>query len=137
MMNFIRAAEAVGLGACPISAVRNRPQEVSELLGLPDWVFPVAGLAVGYPAETGRISARLPLEVTVHVDRYDEADLQSKIDAYDRRRRELQPYRKQRHCERYGETESYGWSEDKARQYAVPERADFGAFIRAKRFRLD
>lgn len=137
MMNFIRAAEAVGLGACPISAVRNRPREVSGLLGLPDWVFPVAGLAVGYPAETGRISARLPLEVTVHVDRHDETDLQSKIDAYDRRRRELQPYRKQRHRERYGETESYGWSEDKARQYAVPERADFGAFIRAKRFRLD
>lgn len=136
MMNFIRAAEAVGLGACPISAVRNHPHEVSRLLALPDWVFPVAGLTVGYPAEPGRISARLPLEVTVHVDRYDETDLQQKIDAYDRRRHELQPYRWQRHSERYGESEFYGWSEDKARQYSVPERADFGAFIRAKRFNL-
>jgi nitroreductase/FMN reductase [NAD(P)H] len=136
MMNFIRAAEAVGLGACPISAVRNHPHELSRLLALPDWVFPVAGLAVGYPAEAGRISARLPLEVTVHVDRYDETDLQQKIEAYDRRRRELQPYRRQRQSERYGESEGYGWSEDKARQYAVPERADFGAFVRAKRFNL-
>jgi FMN reductase [NAD(P)H] len=136
MMNFIRAAEAVGLGACPISAVRNRPHEVSRLLALPDGVFPVAGLCLGYPAEPGRISARLPLEVTVHVNRYDETDLQRKIDAYDRRRRKLQPYRKQRHTERYGESEPYGWSEDKARQYAVAERADFGAFIRAKRFSL-
>jgi nitroreductase len=136
MMNFIRAAEAVGLGACPISAVRNHPHEVSRLLALPDWVFPVAGLCVGYPAEAGRISARLPLEVTVHVNRYDETDLQRKIDAYDRRRRDLQPYRRQRHRERYGECEAYGWSEDKARQYAVPERADFGEFIRAKRFSL-
>jgi FMN reductase [NAD(P)H] len=136
MMNFIRAAEAVGLGACPISAVRNRPQELSRLLALPDWVFPVAGLTVGHPAEAGRISARLPLEVTVHRDRYDETDLQRKIDAYDRRRRELQPYRRQRHSERYGESDVYGWSEDKARQYAVPERADFGAFVRAKRFNL-
>jgi nitroreductase/FMN reductase [NAD(P)H] len=136
MMNFIRAAEAVGLGACPISAVRNHPHELSRLLALPDWVFPVAGLAVGYPAEAGRISARLPLEVTVHVDRYDETDLQQKIEAYDRRRRELQPYRRQRHSERYGKSEGYGWSEDKARQYAVPERADFGAFVRAKRFNL-
>jgi nitroreductase/FMN reductase [NAD(P)H] len=31
----------------------------------------------------------------------------------------------------------YGWSEDKARQYAVPERADFGAYVRARGFRLD
>ena len=137
MMNFIRAAEAVGLGACPISAVRNHPHEVSNLLALPDWVFPVAGLTVGYPAETGRISARLPLEVTVHVDRHDERALERRIDDYDRRRRELQPYRRQRHSGRYEDVPDYGWSEDKARQYAVPERADFGAFIRAKRFRLD
>jgi nitroreductase/FMN reductase [NAD(P)H] len=137
MMNFIRAAEAAGLGACPISAVRNHPHEVSRLLALPDWVFPVAGLTVGYPAEMRPISARLPLEVTVHVDRYDETALESRIDAYDRRRHELQPYRRQRHVERHGESAFYGWSEDKARQYAVPERADFGDFIRSKRFRLD
>jgi FMN reductase [NAD(P)H] len=136
MTTFIRAAEAVGLGACPISAVRNHPHEVSQLLELPDWVFPVAGLCVGYPAEPGRISARLPLEVTVHVDRHDEANIKEKIDAYDRRRHGLQPYRKQRRAERYGTAEFYGWSEDKARQYAVPERADFGAFIRGKGFSL-
>src|SRR6476661_4847722 len=71
MTTFIRAAEAVGLGACPISGIRNKPREVSALLGLPDWVFPVAGLTAGYPAQQARISARLPLSVTVHVDRYD------------------------------------------------------------------
>ena len=136
MMSFIRAAEAAGLGACPISAVRNRPKEVSALLGLPDWVFPVAGLCVGYPAETGSISPRLPLEVTVHVDRYDESRLQEKIDAYDHRRHALQPYRRQRHADRYENSAFYGWSEDKVRQYSVPERADFGAFIRGKGFSL-
>jgi FMN reductase [NAD(P)H] len=36
-----------------------------------------------------------------------------------------------------GEAEFYGWSEDKARQYAEPLRADFGAFLRAKGFCLD
>jgi FMN reductase [NAD(P)H] len=136
MMTFIRAAEAAGLGACPISAVRNQPREVSRLLGLPAQVFPVAGLAVGYPAEPGRISARLPLGVTVHVDRYDESGLNEKIDAYDRRRHALQPYRRQRHPDRYADVAFYGWSEDKARQYAVPEREDFGAFIRERGFTL-
>lgn len=136
MTTFIRAAEAVGLGTCPISAVRNHSNEVSRLLELPDWVFPVAGLCVGYPAEPGRISARLPLDVTVHVDGYDETNIKEKIDAYDRRRHELQPYRKQRHVEHYGKAAFYGWSEDKARQYAVSERADFGTFIRQKGFSL-
>ena len=134
---FIRAAEAVGLGACPISAIRNRPREVSALLELPDWVFPMAGLALGHPAQSGRITPRLPLAATVHVDRYDESRAQEHIEAYDRRRHALMPYRKQRRIERYGEVAFYGWSEDKARQYSTPERADFGAFIREKKFRLD
>jgi nitroreductase/FMN reductase [NAD(P)H] len=137
MMSFIRAAEAVGLGACPISHVRNHPHDLSRLLALPDWVFPVAGLCVGYPAEPGRITPRLPLEVTVHVDSFDESGVREKIEAYDRRRHALLPYRKQRYPDRYPPADSYGWSEDKARQYSVPERADFGAFIRSKRFNLE
>ena len=136
MTTFIRAAEAVGLGACPISAVRNRPREVSELLALPDHVFPMAGLVVGYPGEERSIAPRLPLEATVHVDRYDESRVRENVDAYDRRRHALLPMGKQRGTERWGKAEFYGWSEDKARQYAVPERVDFGAFIRGHGFSL-
>ena len=47
------------------------------------------------------------------------------------------PYRSQRDVARFGAASFYGWSEDKARQYAEPLRADFGAFVRAKGFRLD
>jgi FMN reductase [NAD(P)H] len=136
MMSFIRAAEAAGLGACPISAVRNRCAEVGDLLGLPEGVFPVAGLCVGYPAEAGRISPRLPLEATVHVDRYHDAGMREKVDRYDRRRHALQPYRRQRHSDRYPDVALYGWSEDKIRQYSVPERTDFGAYIRKQGFSL-
>ena len=137
MTTFIRAAEAVGLGTCPISVIRNHPHEVSRLLELPNGVFPVAGLALGYPAENGRITPRLPLEVTVHVDRFDDTRVRERIEEYDRRRHQLMPYRKQRRVRRFGEAEFYGWSEDKARQYGVPERADWGAFIRSKGFSLD
>jgi nitroreductase/FMN reductase [NAD(P)H] len=136
MMSFIRAAEAVGLGACPVSHVRNHPHELARLLALPDGVFPVAGLCVGYPAEPGRITPRLPLEVTVHVDRYDETGIRERIDGYDRRRHVLAPYRKQRYADRYVTVDFYGWSEDKARQYSVSERADFGAYIREIGFSL-
>jgi len=136
MMSFIRAAEAVGLGACPISHVRNHAEVTSRALELPEGVFPVAGLCVGYPAEAGRITPRLPLEVTVQVDHYDESGLRQKLESYDRRRHELLPYRKQRDAGRYASVELYGWSEDKARQCSVPERENFGAFIRGHGFSL-
>ncbi len=117
--------------------IRNRAAEVSELLGLPQHVFPVAGLGVGWPAVAPKQSMRLPLEVTVHRNGYREDDLREAIDGYDRRREAAQPYREQRSVETFGKSAAYGWSEDKARQYAVPERADFGAYIRARGFKLD
>jgi nitroreductase len=132
----VAAAEAVGLGCCPISAMRNRAQEISDLLGLPDHVFPVAGLALGWPAEEGVISLRLPLAATVHTDRFGDAAIRAEVEAYDARRAAVQPYARQRHAADYGETAGYGWSEDKARQYSKRERADFGAFVRRKGFDL-
>ncbi len=134
---FVIAAEAEGLGVCPISAVRNHSAKLSELLKLPDHVFPVAGLAVGYPAETPDISMRLPLSVTVHHNAYQEGGLDAAIADYDRRREKAQPYAAQRGVKKFGMAETYGWSEDKARQYAQPERADFGAYVRRIGFRLD
>jgi nitroreductase/FMN reductase [NAD(P)H] len=134
---FVLAAEAQGLGACPISVIRNRAAAVSELLHLPQHVFPVAGLGVGWPAVAPKQSMRLPLEVTVHRNGYQEGDVRSAIDGYDRRREAAQPYREQRSTDVFGTATPYGWSEDKARQYAMSERADFGAYIRARGFRLD
>ena len=49
----------------------------------------------------------------------------------------LQPYGKQRHTTTFGAATFYGWSEDKARQYSVGERQNFGAFVRRKPFVLD
>ena len=136
MMNFIRAAEAAQLGTCPISAIRNAVEITSRELELPEGVFPVAGLCLGYPVSPGHISPRLPLDVTVHTDRYDEASLREQIESYDRRRHANHPYGKQRRTAQFGAADFYGWSEDKARQYAEPERADFGAYIRRQGFSL-
>lgn len=134
---FVTAAEAIGLGCCPISAVRNEASAVSELLGLPNHVFPFAGLAIGYPSNPTTLSQRLPLHVTCHVDRYQEDDLQNAVASYDATRRSAQPYEKQRFSKTFGETDTYSWSDDKVRQYSRPERAGFGDYVRDKGFKLD
>jgi nitroreductase len=135
LQTCILAAETVGLGTCPISVLRNRIAKVGEILALPDLVFPVAGLCLGYPAQPGFISMRLPLEATVHIDRYDEAGLAEAVDGYDRRRDARHSLKdRQRAPERFGSADFYGWSEDKARQAADPEGAGFAAWLKAHGF---
>lgn len=139
MQTFILAAEAAGLGTCPISVIRNRVGEVAEILGLPDQVFPVAGLCVGRPAGPGHISLRLPRSVTVHRDRYDDSGLAAGIEDYDRRRDAVHaiPATQHRSVGEFGPAAFYGWSEDKARQAAKPEGAAFPVHLRRHGFTLD
>jgi FMN reductase [NAD(P)H] len=139
LQTFILAAETVGLGCCPISVIRNHAPAVAEILALPDKVFPVAGLSIGYPAIAGHISMRLPLEVTVHPGHYDDQQLGEAIDPYDRRRdaRYSLPREQQRSPDVFGYAAFYGWSEDKARQAARPEGVSFPAYLRARGFTLD
>jgi FMN reductase [NAD(P)H] len=139
MQTFVLAAETAGLGCCPISALRNHADAVAAILRLPDKVFPVAGLCAGYPAATGYISMRLPLAVTLHPDRYDDADLGVAVQAYDIRRnaRYAIPCDQQRSPEVFGDAAFYGWSEDKARQATVPEGQSFPAYLRARGFNLE
>ena len=115
---FVSAAELAGLGTCPISQVRDHVARIDELLALPDWVVPVAGLALGYPEAKEPLSARLALSATVHTDRYDTAAVERELDAYDSRR-------------------GRDWSGDKVRQYTTVWRADFGAHVRRKKYRLE
>jgi len=114
---FVAAAELAGLGTCPISQIRDHVSKIDQLLELPEWVVPVAGLALGYPEQKEPLSARLSLSATVHTDRYDRAAVERELDAYDARR-------------------GRDWSGDKVKQYSTVWRADFGAHVRKKRFEV-
>ncbi|MCG6889976.1 MAG: nitroreductase family protein [Gammaproteobacteria bacterium] len=138
MQTFIIAAESYGLGCCPVSEIRNHIQLLSGELELPQHVFPVAGLCVGWPQDTPGISLRLPLTTTVHRDRYDDANLFDAVADYDLRREKVDrtPAAQQRLVEDLGVAENYGWSENRTRQYSRPARADFGGYIRRQGFDL-
>jgi hypothetical protein len=76
----------MGLGICYIGALRNDPAGVKELLELPDGVFGVFGLCIGYPAEEAKaeIKPRLAPSSVWFRERYDaEAD----VAEYDERMR--------------------------------------------------
>ena len=138
MQTFIIAAESYGLGCCPVSEVRNQIQLLSEELELPQHVFPVAGLCVGWPQSQPEISMRLPMTTTVHVDRYDDTNLFDDVADYDRRREKIEqtPADQQRFVEELGVADNYGWSENRSRQYSRPARADFGRYLRRQGFNL-
>jgi nitroreductase/FMN reductase [NAD(P)H] len=139
MQAFLTAAESEGLGCCPLSLIRNRIDALGDLLALPAGVFPVAGLAVGHPDGEARLSMRLPPAAIVHTDRYDASGFEAELAAYDARRTAAEPVApaKQRYPERWGTIEHYTWSEDKARQYSVPERHNFGPWVRGQGFGLE
>jgi nitroreductase/FMN reductase [NAD(P)H] len=129
----IMAAETAGLGTCPISYVRNHLPLIGTLFGLPDGVFPVAGLTLGFPAARNDASPRLPQAVVVHQERYDDAGLAAALPAYDA----LRPPGKPRYPEVHGpKPEGCRWSENAARQLSVPERAGFRAWLAGKGINL-
>jgi nitroreductase len=139
MQTMILCAESAGLGACPISVIRNEIDKVAAILKLPDLVFPVAGLCLGYPQGEGHVSLRLPRRATTHSDSYGDSALSDAIDDYDRRRnaRHAIPRDQQRSNAEFGEAAFYGWSEDKARQAAKAEGAAFPPYLRSHGFTLD
>jgi FMN reductase [NAD(P)H] len=138
MAQFMAAADAVGLGTCPISYVRSHIERVSPLLGLPAGVYPVAGLSIGWPVFRRPVSMRLPPSVVVHRERYDDSALDTEIAAYDQRRNARDPVAAGglKNNDVYPPRDGVGWSENVARQLSVPERFGFSTYLKTKGFDL-
>lgn len=81
------AAESLGLQGVMIGAVRNDATATAEILGLPDRVYCVFGLCLGWPAEAPAQKPRMAFEGMVHYERYGvtrgEGDPASRLAAYD------------------------------------------------------
>jgi nitroreductase/FMN reductase [NAD(P)H] len=131
LMNFIRAASAIGMVCCPISVLRDRAEAVATILEMPDHVFPVAGLCIGWPLQERSISPRLPLAATLHQNRFDEGQTDALIDRFDSRYMAVQTSRRPA-----GSPIAQTWSDERAKQYASSQRADWGRFVRRQKFDL-
>ncbi len=83
--NIMIAAESNGLGGVYIGGIRNHPQEVCALLQIPQHVYPVFGMCLGYPEQVNATKPRLPLPLVLHEDCYgaDQDQEQAHLQEYD------------------------------------------------------
>lgn len=125
--NALLAAESMGLGGVYIGGLRNNPEEVSRLLGLPNNVYAVFGMCLGYPDENPNLKQRLPLEVVLCQDRYDIDEKLELIKKYDE---EISKY----YAERTNGQRKDTWTEQMAKHTSKPLRPHMKGFLQSKGF---
>ena len=127
--NAVVAAEAQGYGICYIGAVRNDPQVVADLLRLPEHVYPVFGLCIGVPDQDPEVKPRLPVDLVLKRDVYDDAGERERIEAYDE---EMRAY----YRTRTGGTKESSWTEEMARLVDGERRPHMRDFLARRGFEL-
>ena len=131
------SAESLGLGICYVCAIRNHPREMIQLLDLPRLVFPIVGMAIGYPTRAAHPRPRLPLAAILHRDQYNR-DQVAALRAYDRAMIETGIYENRQVPVpgKSDEMENYGWLEHTARRVSKTTRAFLRAVLEEQGFAL-
>lgn len=144
MQNAALAAESLGLGMCYVGSIRNHPDEVIEVLGLPPLVFPVCGMALGWPDIDPLIRPRLPLEAVLHWECYEPREEEELLSQYDRamiatgiyKGRQVPVPGGERQPGIEGQVEDYGWQEHSARRVSRAYRTGLSESIRGQGYQL-
>ncbi|MFK7855458.1 MAG: oxygen-insensitive NADPH nitroreductase [Granulosicoccus sp.] len=127
--NTVVAAESLGLGICYIGGLRNKPAEVSALLGLPDHVYPVFGLCIGHPAQDPEVKPRMPLKAVLMHDQYDGSVFDSQVQAYDATVKEY-------YKTRTGGKKDSTWSQEMKALVGKESRPHMDGFLKGQQFLL-
>ncbi len=141
--NILVAAEANGLGICMVGGIRRDPANVCRMLKLPERVFPLVGMCLGYPDQEGAVKPRLPHEVIIHEDEYSDQNLEKHVAEYDNLLRAggLYDGPRRKIPSPDGRTipdSEYGWSEHSARRLASTDsktlRVHLKGFLESQKF---
>lgn len=125
--NILLAAESMGLGGVFIGGFRNDPAAVSKCLKLPENVYPVFGLCLGWPKNKVAVKPRLGIDSILHQDTYNAENIPSKIDAYDE---QMQSY----YSNRGANTKQTNWSQQTVSAIQKKTRAHMLEFLRERGF---
>ena len=69
---FCNLAEEEGLGCCFLGTTVYQPQSIIDTLQLPELVFPVATITLGWPDENPPMSDRLPVSTIIHEETFHD-----------------------------------------------------------------
>lgn len=123
--NMMLAAEAQGLGGVYIGGIRNRIEAVAELLQLPELVYPVFGMCLGYPDQDPQVKPRLPLQVVLKQGHYDDRGDRERIADYDQL---VEAY----YASRLGNNKRMTWSRQMATMLEQEARPHILPFLRSR-----
>ncbi len=144
--NIAVGAEANGLGICMIGGIRNNPGKVADLLKLPERVFPLMGICLGYPDHDPIIKPRIPSSLAVHYEEYDDGDPVAQLAEYDRLMKSTGLYdgpRRKVPAPTAGTVadEDYSWTEHSARRASSTNpavlRIHLRKFLEDRKFGLE
>jgi len=127
--NTMLAAQSLGLGGVFIGGIRNDPVQMCDLLEIPDQVYPVFGMCLGYPDENPERKPRLPVGVVVKNEKYSYVTDSDPIKRYDQTCKEY-------YQERTDANRIDSWTEQIARMVSQPMRPHMKEFINNKGFDL-
>lgn len=125
--NVAIAAESEGLGIVYIGGLRNKIDQVTESLELPNLVYPVFGMCLGYPDQDPEVKPRLPLDVVLKHDRYNSQHDAELIKDYDR---DVQAY----YRSRTGGQKEMTWSEQISGMLQKEARPHMLSFLKSRGF---
>ena len=76
-------AESKGLGVYTEDSLTDYTDEISKILDLPQYTFPIFGLSIGYSASLGQKNPKLPFPTFYHEEQYQHDRLETYINEYD------------------------------------------------------
>lgn len=133
-MNFVMAAESLGLGTCFFGGAPMIEPLLSRMFKLPDRVYPLVGMVVGYPAKKPSPRPRIPTSCVLYRDEYHDLsadEVKSAMDIMDAGLLREGYYRnlgakiaKPEDGEDTVGYDTYGWSEHISRKYARQDPSD-------------
>ncbi|GAA3410947.1 oxygen-insensitive NADPH nitroreductase [Paenibacillus hodogayensis] len=128
--NAAIAAESLGLGIVYVGGLRNDLREVTRLLDVPELVYPVFGMCVGYPDHESSVRPRLPVRAVLHRESYDRAGQQEALEEYDQTTRDY-------YLERTKGKRATTWSQDMGEKFKRPARDYMRTYLEEQGFRFD
>jgi nitroreductase len=72
--NLTIAVESLGMGAVYFGSILNDSRAVIDILGLPEYTFPVVGVGFGYPNQSPQLKPRMPMRLKLFENRYGLPD---------------------------------------------------------------